>query len=206
MAFAYIEGIGVPYDAEKATTYFTSAANNNIMEAAYNLGLIHENGLLGAAKPDEALMWYKIASDQGSPEAKQALEQLAKTLNMDPADINRLAESMKALKKAPAAVTTNAPAATARPAPITTPSAPEAAVQEPQVNNGYADQALGEQVLTAQIQEYLMNSGLYPGPADGITGPLTADAVRSYQSQNGLNPDGKITQDLLTHMLSNQSL
>lgn len=195
LGIAYIEGIGVPYNAQKATAYFTDAANSNIMEAAYNLGLIHENGLLGAAKPDEALMWYKIASDQGSPEAKQALEQLAKTLNMDPADINRLAESMKALKKAPAS--TAAPAATARPTPV---------AQEPQASNGYADQALGEQVLTAQIQEYLMNSGLYPGPADGITGPLTADAVRSYQSQNGLNPDGKITQDLLTHMLSNQSL
>lgn len=192
LGIAYIEGVGVPYDPVKASTYFKNAAENNIMEAAYNLGLIHENGLLGDAKPDEALMWYKVAADQGSPEAQQALQQLAESLDISLDDVNKLAESMKVLNKSDAA-----PAAAIRsnvaPAQNAAPTSLTASVSS-------------AQALTAQIQEYLMNAGLYPGPADGITGPLTSDAIRSYQNKNGMAADGRITQSLLSHMLSNEEL
>ncbi len=99
LGIAHIEGVGVEYNPGKATAYFESAANNNVVEAAYNLGLIYENGLLGEAKPDEAIMWYKMGADQGSPEARQALQQLAKGLNIGIEDVNRLADSMNAAKK-----------------------------------------------------------------------------------------------------------
>lgn len=62
---------------------------------------------------------------------------------------------------------------------------------------------IATQGLIAQIQEYLMRAGLYPGPADGVIGALTQDAIRSYQSQNGLESDGVPSQTLLGHMLSN---
>src|SRR5690606_13751806 len=92
LGIAYIEGVGVPYDAAKAAGHFEQAAGQGVMEAAYNLGLIYENGLLGEAKPDEALMWYKTAADKGSPEAKAALEQLAKNLNISIDQVNGIAE------------------------------------------------------------------------------------------------------------------
>lgn len=179
LGIAYIEGIGVPYDAVKAAGYFESAANNNIMEAAYNLGLIYENGLLGDAQPDKALFWYKKAADQGSPEAEQALRQLAKSLNISLSEVNALAANI---------------APQAQPA--------ENAAQQ----QATASSAIGSaQAVTAQIQEYLMKSGLYPGPADGVTGPLTRDAIRSYQRKHGLDADGAATSELLSHMLSNDS-
>ena len=176
LGIAYIEGIGVPYDAEKAATYFQNAAENNIMEAAYNLGLIYENGLLGEAAPDKALFWYKQAADAGSPEASQALEQLAKSLNVSRDEVNALAESVESKQAANIQPAAGAPAGSV-------------------VSN--------QQVVTAQVQEYLMRMGLYPGPADGITGPLTQDAIRSYQRLHNINPDGQANQALLTHMLSN---
>ena len=178
LGIAYIEGIGVPYDAEKASGYFTSAAKNNIMEAAYNLGLIYENGLLGDAEPDKALAWYKTAADQGSPEARQALEQLAKSLNVSVSDVNGLADSIKGTNSSQNAA--SASAASTAPEPVA-----------------------NEQLVIAQIQEYLMRMGLYPGPADGITGPLTQDAIRSYQRLHNLNPDGTASDLLLSHMLAN---
>lgn len=186
LGIAYIEGIGVGYDPEKAASFFKNAADKDIMEAAYNLGLIYENGLLGEARPDEALMWYKTAADRGSPEARQALEQLAKSLNIKLEDVNRLVDNMKGTRKsdaAPALTGQKAPQKAARKAAAT--PAPRA-----------------DSVLIAQIQEYLHRAGLFPGPADGAGGPLTEDAIRSYQKQNGLQPDGRATGDLLTHMLS----
>ena len=35
------------------------------MEAAYNLGLIYEIGLLGKPQREESLVWYKTAADKG---------------------------------------------------------------------------------------------------------------------------------------------
>ncbi len=57
------------------------------------------------------------------------------------------------------------------------------------------------QILTVQIQEYLMRAGMYPGPADGRASMIMGDAIRSYQSANNLPVTGKPSDNLLTHML-----
>jgi len=91
LGIAYVEGIGVPYDASRASTYFRNAAAQGMMEAAYNLGLIYENGLLGDTRPQQALAWYKIAADSGSAEAKEALAQLASALGISVNKVNDIA-------------------------------------------------------------------------------------------------------------------
>jgi TPR repeat protein len=232
LGIAYIEGIGVEYNPAQAAVYFENAAANGVMEAAYNLGLIYENGLLGEPKPDEALLWYKTAADEGSPEARAALEQLARSLDIKLADVERLAESMEAARSAgnpddgnsaaQAPVKTkiikeskltpgsadfeNAPpqGAGANPQdPPRTVSNPPRVAKTPG-NSGKNSALQGqEQILVAQVQEYLMRMGLYPGPADGVADPLTNDAVRSYQALNNLHVNGQVSESLLTHMLAN---
>ncbi len=191
LGIAYIEGIGVTYDPVKASQYFTNAARGGIMEAAYNLGLIYENGLLGNTKPEEALVWYKAAADQGSPEARQALEALAKTLGIDVEDVNRVIEEAKPTDISGATRGADKESNAVSPVIITKDlaNAPENFQTNP--------------ALIAQIQDYLMRSGLYPGPADGVGGALTEDAIRAYQAQNNLKTDGLPSQSLLGHMLSN---
>ena len=58
-----------------------------------------------------------------------------------------------------------------------------------------------QQALIAQVQEYLMLTGIYSGRADGINGPRTAQAIRDYQGANNLTADGKITKELLNAMV-----
>lgn len=187
LGIAYIEGLGVPYNPQNAAIYFENAANGGVMEAAYNLGLIHENGLLGKTQPDTALMWYKRAADQGSPEAKAALEQLAKTLGMTIADVNKLIEGMEVLNTVSAQKKTEKLGR----ADAVSDKRAEASQTTPQDS---------QQDLVAQVQEQLMVLGLYPGPVDGVGGMMTSDAVRSYQSRNNLSVDGQITSALLSHM------
>ncbi len=43
---------------------------------------------------------------------------------------------------------------------------------------------------TAGVQVALRARGLYPGPIDGIAGPLTKRAVRTFQRRHGLAADG----------------
>lgn len=201
LGIAYIEGIGVAYSPQKAGEYFAKAAQAGVIEAAYNLGLIYENGLMGKPEPEEALMWYKMAADKGSPEAKAALEQLAKALNITLSDVNRIVEDMK--PKAPATpvketakVTKTVPTETETtqaqntPAPVDEASPMESAEQE------------FEQILVQQIQEQLMRIGLYPGPADGVLGPLTRDAIRTFQAQQDLPVNGLTSDELLVNLVN----
>jgi len=180
LGIAHIEGIGTEYNPPLAAAFFERAANNGVMEAAYNLGLIYENGLLGEAKPNEALLWYKIAADQGVPDAKSAMEGLVKTLQIDMKDVDKLVERMQEISqstKGRRAGPTKASSADAQSNPV----------------------------IVSQIQEFLMLSGDYTGPADGIYGPNTADAIRSYQAGNNLSVDGQATKALLNFMVTGAS-
>lgn len=44
------------------------------------------------------------------------------------------------------------------------------------------------------IQSDLVELGYDPGLPDGIAGPLTTEAIKAYQKDAGLEPDGRITQ------------
>lgn len=46
-------------------------------------------------------------------------------------------------------------------------------------------------------QRRLAARGHDPGPADGKYGPKTAAAIRSFQAEQDMEPDGRITHDLL---------
>ena len=48
-----------------------------------------------------------------------------------------------------------------------------------------------EKPSVQDIQQALKNAGLYEGKIDGISGPMTIEAIKSFQSQNGLKSDGK---------------
>lgn len=176
LGIAYIEGIGTEYNPQLAATFFERSARGGIMEAAYNLGLIHENGLLGKeADNEEALYWYKLAADDGSPEAKTALGQLAAKLQVGTEDIDNMVQRRQQMQKSEV--------------PIDVPVKAQ--------NTSYNS----NQAIIAQIQERLTLLGLYPGPADGIMGPKTADAIRTYQAESGLSVTGKADKELLLHLM-----
>ena len=40
------------------------------------------------------------------------------------------------------------------------------------------------------LQAFLQQAGYYPGPIDGVFGPVTREAVISFQRDHGLLPDG----------------
>lgn len=203
LGIAYIGGIGYPYDPAKAAVNFESAAKSGVMEAAYNLGLIYENGLLGKPQPDEALMWYKEAADKGSPEAKAALEQLAESLGITIQEVNRIVDSVKSAKKAaqPDKAAKNGPLPSAPKPPQKTTSANNAPSAAPHGKSPATSDTKNNMI--AGIQSELMERGLYPGPVDGKIGPVTTDAIRTYQSAANMETvDGKPTQELLNFMKS----
>ncbi|WP_296809393.1 proton-conducting transporter membrane subunit [Thiocapsa sp.] len=54
--------------------------------------------------------------------------------------------------------------------------------------------------LVLLIQTHLEALGFDPGPADGLIGPRTRDAIRRFQTDRGITPTGAITFDLLDRL------
>ena len=84
------------------------------------------------------------------------------------------------------APTTNLITKTGIPVEAGTTIAESTAVEETTTPTSYA------QPTTKDIQQALKNAGLYTGPIDGKTGPLTKKAIVQFQEQNGLTADGKV--------------
>ena len=80
----------------------------------------------------------------------------------------------------------------------TPPSSP-AAQQSSTQHSNYA-YVPADSGTVRQIQSALKRLGLYDGRVDGITGPQTQSAIRSYQQQNGLAVNGQPSTQLLDHL------
>jgi membrane fusion protein, multidrug efflux system len=77
--------------------------------------------------------------------------------------------------------------------PVQSTNEPEAAASEPQQEQpGQADLSGGDAV--AAVQEALNGLGFDAGPADGVLGTRTRDALQAFQQQNGLPATGNIDQ------------
>ncbi len=66
----------------------------------------------------------------------------------------------------------------------------------------------GFELPGADIQRALKSAGYYDGEVDGKIGPKTRDALRAFQKDNSLKPDGvcgKKTWDLLKSHLASSS-
>ena len=46
--------------------------------------------------------------------------------------------------------------------------------------------------IVKEVQRELTKRGFFPGGADGVYGPQTADAVRLFQAKSGLVADGEV--------------
>ena len=58
------------------------------------------------------------------------------------------------------------------------------------VNNGIYRTPSGFELQATAIQTALRGAGYYNGTVDGKIGPQTEEAVRRFQRENGLEPDG----------------
>ncbi len=205
LGIAYAEGIGVPYSIESAVHYFEQSAVTGVPESAYNLGLIYENGLTGQKDNNKALFWYNLASDHNNVEAQNALGQLTAKLGLSLEEVRNIvrveqAENPAFQDKKISGVAKAMPQVTASAAAV--PKVPQ--LHESDIIDVRSVMSeSSDYSLVAPIQEHLMALGLYPGPADGISGPMTADAIRSYQTMFNMAPDGKATPELIEHMMNN---
>jgi len=83
LAALYAVGRGVPLNNAEALRWYLKAANQNDSLAQYNVGMRYFEGHGVAPDPVLGYKWLKLASDQGLPDAAQALKTLKASMSPD---------------------------------------------------------------------------------------------------------------------------
>lgn len=182
LAVIYAEGKGVPQDFGKAAQWFLAAADHGLADSQYNGAVLLERGLGVEADPAEAYKWFTIAANNGDEGAAARRDAIAERLDATSLVDAKLAAQTWSPKAADPVANGNLSSL----GNWSTSPMSSAAVPATQ-----ADPAI------ARAQSLLRELGYRPGPADGLMGPRTRDAVRDFQSKTGLSVTGSVDKQLL---------
>lgn len=167
------EGEGGPKDEAAAVNWFTQAAELGVVDAQYNLGVVNAEGIGVPKDLTRALFWFEVAAKAGDTGAEQEVANLRTRVSMtDSIDARDQANNWKA-------------------------SAPNALA-----NGKFGAQRwnTGNPLQVQAVQTALGRLGFGAGTPDGVLGPRTAQAIRDYQSMEGLEQTGTITPELVDHL------
>lgn len=166
-------GRGVAEDLAAAAAWYERAALQGLTQAQFNLALLHQTGRGVEKDGAEALYWLEVAARHGEgAEQVQAADAASRLAEILPA------EDVESARARAAEFTARPQEAPFREASITL------ILSEGQVE---------------ELQRRLVAHGYDPGPADGVPGERTRDAVRRYLADRGRDwPQGEnLSQRLL---------
>ncbi|WP_350332826.1 peptidoglycan-binding protein [Coralliovum pocilloporae] len=174
-------------DFKQAVHWFTMAAEHGVRDSQYNLGILHFKGLGVKRNPSMSYQWFALAAQQGDRDSASKRDKVAAT--MTPEELREV-ESRIAIWKAR--------------------KAPDLANVVLQPEDGWADAlpsaisqitnspALDRVGQISQAQSLLGKLGYEAGPADGVMGPKTREAISSFQRASGMQVTGQVDQQLMT--------
>jgi localization factor PodJL len=174
LAVMMSEGADGPPDADKALQWFLAAADYGVRDSQYNLGVIYARGLGTPQDLVASFKWFAIAAAQGDTDAAARRDEVAKVLSTD--DLAKARAAAQAWHAKPPLADANGV------------SSPEGGWDGPGATLADADRA----ALVKKIQTLLAEQGFDPGPADGVVGEKTREAVKAYQRQAGIAETGQI--------------
>ena len=179
LAVLMSEGVDGPPDQQKALQWFQAAADYGVRDSQYNLGVIYARGMGTPQDLGASYKWFAIAAAQGDRDATQRRDEVAKLLSGN--DLAKARAAVQAWHAKPPLADANGV------------STPQGGWDAPGSTLGDADRA----ELVKKIQTLLAEQGFDPGPADGVAGNRTRDAVKAYQRENGIAETGAIDGGLV---------
>ncbi len=180
LAVLMSEGVSGPPDQSKALQWFLAAADYGVRDSQYNLGVIYARGLGTSQDLIASYKWFAIAAAQGDSDAAARRDEVAKLLSGN--DLAKARATVQAWHPKPPLADANGV------------STPQGGWDAPGGGTlGDADRA----ALVKKIQTLLAEQGFDPGPADGVVGSRTRDAVKAYQRENGIAQTGQIDGPLV---------
>jgi localization factor PodJL len=186
LAVLMSEGVDGSPDYGKALQWFLAASDYGVKDSQFNLGVIYARGIGTTRDLIESYKWFAVAAAQGDSDAGTRRDEVAGMLQPDQlAKARATAQAWKA--KIPIAEANGV-------------SPPAGGWDQGDASAGVTD--ADRKALVKKIQALLADRGYDPGPADGVDGPKTRQAVRAFQHTIGVADTGAIDQNLVTALAS----
>lgn len=186
LAVMYYTGVGVKKNTPEAVRWFREAAKQGHVDSQYNLALLYSEDADLQSDLVEAYRWMKMAADNGDGDAQARLPGLLQAMSPD--------------QKARVRGENTAVGPTGSRLPGRSGLAPGAAGMggpELPVTVRYGidgDVELRRSDVVRVAQGRLRTLGLLPGQAHGRLDEATRSALRSFQANQGLPADGRLTR------------
>jgi len=164
-------------DFSSALEWFERAAKNNLTDSQFNLGMLYARGLGTTQDLETAYVWFSIAARNGDKDAAKAQRDIARSLD---------SVTVSALQKKVANWQSEKMNISANFAPIGTWS-----------NNFDPGKEIANKQVVEKVQSVLLALGFDVGTPDGMMGPRTAQAIKEFEKETGMQPFGKVNPRLL---------
>ncbi|MFE8032844.1 trypsin-like peptidase domain-containing protein [Thiohalocapsa marina] len=199
LGFMYTSGINVEKNDEEAMRWYRMAAEQGDADAQTRLVLMYSSGSGVAKNYQHAADWFQLAAEQGSPISQSMLGSMyAEGLGFPKNYIESYKWFSLAAAQGEEIARSNLEAIESNMTPVQIAEAqrlaaawrpgdaPSSANVEtmPQVSSGATPQTI------RSIQRQLEALGFKPGPADGVFGLQTREAIKAFQRKIGIEPDG----------------
>jgi localization factor PodJL len=166
-------------DYDFSAKWHEEAASYGFTDSQFNLGILYEHGLGRPKDLAEAYKWFALAALNHDAEAAKQRARLEAQL--DTASLSRAVQAVKAWKAKKIIEEANDASGNAEWG--TPPLAPN-----PE--------------LVGRAQALLNQLGYDAGAPDGVMGDRTREAIRHFESQNGLEETGEVSVQLVTALES----
>lgn len=162
---------------EEAAEWFQQAAARGMTDSQFNLGMLYARGLGVDQDFEQSYKWFSLAARNGDADAGKARDDIAKSLTAEA--VNRVNAEVEAWKSEPIALEVNF-------APIGT--------WKSDFDPG---QTITSKDVVSRVQQALNRLGFAVGTPDGVAGPKTAEAIRTFERGTGMPESGKVNPRLL---------
>ena len=195
----YHQGMGVDKNLDKAMQLYTQAADLGHPEAQYNLGIANIEGIGVPYNPQKAAYYFKQAAQHNITEAAYNLGLIYENglLGEAKPDIALTWYKQAADAGSPEAQSAMHELATSLGVGM---DDINRIIENVKKSNANFPEAIDEKALIAKTQGELMRRGLYPGPVDGVMGPMTRNAIEAFQKAANLETTGKASTELLQYL------
>ena len=162
---------------ETAAEWFGQAAARGMTDSQFNLGMLYARGLGVQQDFEQSYKWFALAAMGGDADSAKARDDVAKSLSADA--VSRIGSEVAAWKALPIDLAANF-------APIGTWS-----------DKFVPGEAITSRDVISKVQRALGKLGFDIGTPDGVAGPKTAEAIRSFERGTGMSETGAINPRLL---------
>ncbi len=186
LAVLFIEGIEEEPDYTSAAKWFRTAADHGVADSKFNLAILAGRGLGMKQDMVESYKWFALAALQGDEDAAAKRDEVAARLTIH--QLERALEAVAAYQMIPV----------------------DPAANIVEINTRWSGQSKATvshagSPSVKKIQQALLNMGYDPGNPDGVMGPNTRRAIRSFQAHLGMEatgePDGHLMMALASQAI-----